>query len=213
MSKASRRLRIVVASANPDKVREMVEILGVALGGKIELVARPQDLEAVDENGETLEDNARLKARAVRAATGFGAVADDTGLEVDALGGLPGVRAARYAGPEGRSADNIAKLLGALGDRQDRRARFRTVALAALSDGTELVASGTLEGTIAEAARGEGGFGYDSVFIPDDGHGLTLAEMAAADKHEISHRGRALRALARLVERHLSGPVSPSESG
>lgn len=153
MSKASRRLRIVVASANPDKVREMVEILGVALGGKIELVARPQDLEAVDENGETLEDNARLKARAVRAATGFGAVADDTGLEVDALGGLPGVRAARYAGPEGRSADNIAKLLGALGDRQDRRARFRTVALAALSDGTELVASGTLEGTIAEAAR------------------------------------------------------------
>jgi XTP/dITP diphosphohydrolase len=211
VSKASRRLRIVVASANPDKAREMVEILGVALGGKIELVARPGDLEVVDEDGETLEDNARLKARAVRAATGFGAVADDTGLEVDALGGLPGVRAARYAGPEGRSADNIAKLLGALGDRQDRRARFRTVALAALSDGTELVASGTLEGTIAEAARGEGGFGYDSVFIPDDGHGLTLAEMAADDKHEISHRGRALRALARLFERHLSGPVSPSE--
>jgi XTP/dITP diphosphohydrolase len=193
-----------VASANPDKAREICEILGLVLGGKIELIARPQHIGSVEEDGETLEDNARLKARAVAAATGLGAIADDTGLEVDALGGLPGVHAARYAGPEGRAADNIAKLLGELESRRDRRARFRTVALATLSDGTELVASGTLEGWIAEAPSGEGGFGYDSVFVPDGDRACTLAEMDASEKHEISHRGRALRALARQIEEYLS---------
>lgn len=203
-------LRLVVASANPDKAREICEILGLVLGGKVELMARPEHIASVEEDGETLEDNARLKARAVSAATGLAAIADDTGLEVDALGGLPGVHAARYAGPEGRSADNIAKLLAELGSRRDRRARFRTVALAKLSDGTELVASGTLEGTIAEAPSGEGGFGYDAVFVPDVDRGRTLAEMDASEKHEISHRGRALRALARQIEEYLSRSALPS---
>ena len=203
-------LRLVVASANQDKAREICEILGLVLGGKVELVARPEDIGSVEEDGQTLEDNARLKARAVSAATGLGAIADDTGLEVDALGGLPGVHAVRYAGPEGRSADNIAKLLAELGSRRDRRARFRTVALAMLSDGTELVASGTLEGTITEAPSGEGGFGYDSVFVPDVDRGRTLAEMDASEKHEISHRGRALRALARQIEEYLSRSALPS---
>jgi len=203
-------LRLVVASANPDKAREICEILGLVLAGKVELMARPEHIGSVEEDGKTLEDNARLKARAVSVATGLGAIADDTGLEVDALGGLPGVRAARYAGPEGRSADNIAKLLAELGSRRDRRARFRTVALAMLCDGTELVASGTLEGTIAEAPSGEGGFGYDSVFVPNVDRGRTLAEMDASEKHEISHRGRALRALARQIEEYLSRSALPS---
>ena len=207
MSADSGRLRLVLASANPDKAREMLEILRAVLDERVEFMARPEHLPAVEEDGETLEENARLKAEAVRAATGIGALADDTGFEVDALGGLPGVRAARYAGPDGNSAANIAKLLAALGDRKDRRARFRTVAVAILADGTELVATGTLEGAITMVPRGTGGFGYDPVFIPDSGDGRTLAEMDAGAKHEISHRGRALRALAGRLEEYLADPT------
>jgi len=204
------RLRLVIASANPDKAREMLEILRGVLDERVEFVARPEHLPAVEEDGETLEENARRKAEAVRSGTGLGALADDTGFEVDALGGLPGVRAARYAGPGGVSADNIAKLLAALGDAKDRRARFRTVALAILRDGTELVATATLEGTITMSPRGEGGFGYDPVFVPDSGDGRTLAEMDAGAKHEISHRGRALRALAGRLEAYLADPAGRS---
>ena len=207
MSADSGRLRLVLASANPDKAREMLEILRAVLDERVEFMARPEHLPAVEEDGETLEENARLKAEAVRSATGIGALADDTGLEVDALDGLPGVRAARYAGPDGNSAANIAKLLAALGDRKDRRARFRTVALAILADGTELVATGTLEGAITMVPRGAGGFGYDPVFIPDSGGGRTLGEMDAGAKHEISHRGRALRALAGRLEEYLADPT------
>jgi len=207
VSADSGRLRLVIASANPDKAREMLEILRGVLDERVEFMARPEHLPAVEEDGETLEENARLKVEAVRSATGIGALADDTGFEVDALGGLPGVRAARYAGPDGNSVANIAKLLAALGDRKDRRARFRTVALAILADGTELVASGTLEGAITMVPRGTGGFGYDPVFIPDSGDGRTLAEMDAGAKHEISHRGRALRALAGRLEEYLADPT------
>jgi len=198
-------LRLVLASANPDKAREMREILRAVVGDGVELLARPANLPAVEEDGVTLEDNARLKAHAVRLATGLSALADDTGLEVDAIGGEPGVRAARYAGPEGIAANNVAKLLGALVGLDDRRARFRTVALAALADGTELVATGILEGSVAAAPVGRGGFGYDAVFVPDGGDGRTLAEMDAVDKHEISHRGRALRQLAGMLETYLAG--------
>jgi XTP/dITP diphosphohydrolase len=208
VSGGPRRLRLVVATANPGKAREMREILEAELGSEVELVARPPDLPEVEEDGETLEDNARLKAGAVRSATGLPAVADDTGLEVDALGGGPGVRSARYAGPEQRTADNIAKLLDELAGREDRRARFHTVALVLLPDGVELVAAGTLEGAIAESPRGTRGFGYDAVFVPDGAGGRTLAEMTADEKHEISHRGRALRALARRIEAHLSTATS-----
>ena len=207
MSADSGRLRLVLASANPDKAREMLEILRAVLDERVEFMARPEHLPAVEEDGETLEENARLKAEAVRSATGIGALADDTGFEVDALGGLPGVRAARYAGPDGNSAANIAKLLAALGDRKDRRARFRTVALAILADGTEIVATGTLEGTISMGPRGAGGFGYDPVFLPDSGDGRTLAEMDTGAKHEISHRGRALRTLAGRLEEYLADPT------
>ena len=187
-------MRIVLASANPDKAYEMRAILGAA----VVLEPRPAYVPDVVEDGATLLDNARLKARALCDATGLAALADDTGLEVDALGGAPGVHAARYAGEHATYRDNVTKLLAALDDVADaaRTARFRTVAMVRFPDGRELVADGVVEGHIARDARGEHGFGYDSVFVPDEGDGRSFAEMDAAEKHLISHRGRALRALA-----------------
>jgi XTP/dITP diphosphohydrolase len=194
-------LRLVIASANPDKVKEIVAVLSEALD--VELVPRPADLPEVVEDGATLVDNARLKARALMRATGAAAVADDTGLEVDALGGAPGVYAARYAGEDATYADNVDKLLrdlGMLGDGGgDRRARFKSIAFVAFPDGSEVWAEGVLEGTIAAAPRGDNGFGYDPVFEPDSGDGRTFAEMSAAEKDAMSHRGRAFRSLARTL--------------
>ncbi len=201
MSAAAPPLRLVVASANPDKVREIVAVLSEALD--VELVPRPTDVPEVVEDGETLLANARLKAHALMQATGTAAVADDTGLEVDALGGAPGVFAARYAGEDATYADNVAKLLrelGALGDDGgERTARFKTVALVAFPDGSELWAEGVVEGTIATTPRGDQGFGYDPVFVPDGSGGRTFAEMRAGEKDAVSHRGRAFRALARML--------------
>ncbi len=199
-------LRLVVASANPDKAKEIVAILSAVL--EVELVARPDHVPDVVEDGTTLVDNARLKARALAAATGVAAVADDTGLEVDALGGAPGVYAARYAGEGATYADNVAKLLRELGavagEGGARTARFRTVALVAFPDGSEVWAEGVVEGAIAAAPRGEAGFGYDPVFVPaasEGGDGRTFAEMRREEKDTLSHRGRAFRALARRLAR------------
>jgi XTP/dITP diphosphohydrolase len=191
----------VLATANPDKAREIREILE----GSVLLLPRPADVPDVEETGATLEDNARLKAAALSAATGSAAIADDTGLEVDALGGAPGVYSARYAGHGASYADNVAKLLEALSAVQGaeaRRARFRTVAVAVWPDGGEVMAEGTVEGRIAEAPRGSNGFGYDPVFVADEAGGATLAELDAAHKHAISHRGRAFRALAAGLAAH-----------
>jgi XTP/dITP diphosphohydrolase len=194
-------LRLVVASANPDKVKEIMAVLSEALD--VELVPRPADVPEVVEDGATLVDNARLKARALMRATGTAAVADDTGLEVDALGGAPGVYAARYAGEDATYADNVDKLLrdlGSLGNGGgDRRARFKSIAFAVFPDGSEVWAEGVMEGTIAAAPRGDNGFGYDPVFEPDGGDGRTFAEMSAAEKDAMSHRGRAFRSLARTL--------------
>jgi len=190
-------VRLVLASANPDKVAEIAAILGDA----VELLPRPGSVPDVVEDGETLEDNARLKAVAIGAATGLAAVADDTGFEIEALGGEPGVRAARFAGEDVSYEDNVAKALaelarvGALEPHQ-RRARFRTVALVRYPDGSELVVDGTVDGTVALEPSGSGRFGYDPIFVPDDGDGRTFAAMTPAEKHAISHRGRAFRALA-----------------
>ncbi len=165
----------------------------------MELVPRPEDVPDVVEDGETLLDNARLKARALVVATGLAAVADDTGLEVDALDGAPGVYSARYAGEGVTYADNVAKLLTELAARPEgvaRTARFRTVAMASFPDGSELWAEGAVEGTIATEPVGTGGFGYDPVFVPSEGDGRTFAEMTPSEKNAISHRGRAFRALA-----------------
>jgi len=187
----------VLATANPDKAREITEILG----GSCVLIPRPAGVPEVEETGDTLEDNARLKALALVEATGRAAIADDTGLEVDGLGGRPGVWSSRYAGEHATYADNVDKLLHELGDRVGgaRRARFRTVALAAWPDGRVLAVEGVVEGSIATEARGRGGFGYDPVFVPDEGDGRTFAELvdeAPDAKHRTSHRGRAFGALA-----------------
>jgi XTP/dITP diphosphohydrolase len=184
-------MRLVAATANPHKVAEIAAILGDA----IELVPRPSDVGDIEEDAPDLIGNARLKAEAISRATGAAAVADDTGLEVDALGGAPGVHSARYAGEAATDAENVAALLTALSGSSDRRARFRTVAMV-IGPELEVVAEGTCEGRIATEPRGAAGFGYDPVFVPDAGDGRTFAEMTAAEKHEISHRGHAFASLA-----------------
>jgi XTP/dITP diphosphohydrolase len=192
------RLSFVAATANPDKLTEIREIL--AAEGAVMLLPRPPDVAEVEETGETLEENARLKALALVRATGMPALADDTGIEVDALGGAPGVHSARYAGERATYADNVSKLLLELEGLADRggarRARFRTVALARFPDGREVWREGVVGGTITSAPRGTHGFGYDPVFVPDEGDGRTFAELSPEEKHAISHRGRAFRALA-----------------
>jgi XTP/dITP diphosphohydrolase len=193
-------MRLVLATANPDKAEEIRSVLHDA-GVDVELVPRPGGVPEVDETGETLEENARLKAVALCTATGLPAVADDTGLAVDALSGAPGVYSARFAGEDATYTDNVAKLLRDLHDvpARERTARFTTVALARWPDGRELAAIGDVEGTIASEARGDGGFGYDPLFVPVEGDGRTFAEMTAAEKHALSHRGRAFRALSDLI--------------
>jgi XTP/dITP diphosphohydrolase len=192
-------MEFVCASANPDKSEEMRAVLA-PLG--IELLPRPADLPEVVEDAPTLEGNARLKAIAVCEATGQPALADDTGLEVDALGGAPGVITARFAGDNATYADNVRKLLDelrGLADPEERMARFRTVALARFPDGREIVAAGWVDGTITLEPRGEHGFGYDPVFEPVEADGRTLAELTIEEKNGISHRARALRTLAELL--------------
>ncbi len=191
-------LELVLATANPDKAAEIVAILGAE---GVALSPRPAEVPDVEETGGTLLDNARLKARAISEATGRAAVSDDTGLEVDALGGAPGVYTARYAGDDATYADNVVKLLVELHGipAPDRGARFIAVAFVSFPDRTEIWAEGVVEGTIAPEARGTDGFGYDPVFVPNEGDGRTFAEMGPADKHVFSHRGRAFRALAAML--------------
>ena len=185
---------LVCASANPDKVAEIAAILD----GVVTLLPRPDHVPDVVEDADSLEGNARLKAIAICEATGLPAVADDTGLEVAALGGAPGVHSAYYAGECATYDDNWRKLLAELdrlGPDADRSARFRTCALVRYPDGREIVVEGVCAGVITRGERGEGGFGYDAVFAPEEAGGATFAEMTPAEKHAISHRGRAFRAL------------------
>ena len=188
---------MVAATANPHKLAEIAAILGPA----VDLLPRPADLGEIIEDGETLEANARLKAAAVCRHVGQPAVADDTGLEVTTLGGAPGVRSARYAGEHANDLENRTRLLAELEGVADRSARFRTVAAVVYPDGTEVQAEGVVSGIIAKAPRGDQGFGYDPVFVPDGGGGRTFAEMSAAEKNAVSHRGRAFRALAAKLSR------------
>ena len=186
--------QIVVASKNPDKISEVEAVLGGL--GVVGEVVRALSWPDVEETGATLADNALLKARAVLAATGIAALADDTGLEVVALGGSPGVNTARFAGSDASYADNVEKMLEVMDGVTDRRAQFRTVVALAEPSGMEWVAEGLVNGVITSERRGGGGFGYDPVF---EVAGVTLAEMGAEQKNEISHRARALRALAALL--------------
>ncbi len=190
-------IELVCASANPDKVAEIAAVLDDA----VSLQSRPAEMGEVLEDADSLEGNAMLKARAVCEFAGAAALADDTGLEVDALGGAPGVYSARFAGPSASYSDNLARLLQELQavPAAHRTARFRTVAVVCYPDGAALSAEGVVEGMILEAPRGRGGFGYDPVFAPLEGGGLSFAEMDSAAKHAVSHRGRALRALLKLL--------------
>ena len=190
-------LQLVCASANPDKVAEIQQLLA----GVVDLLPRPSDVPDVVEDADSLLGNARLKAAALSAATGKPAVADDTGLEVVALDGAPGVDDAHYAGEGCSYADNPRKLLAELDGVADRRAAFKTVAIVMWPDGREVAVEGVCPGVITAEERGEVGFGYDSLFQPDEGGGATFAEMTADAKHAISHRGRAFRALLAELER------------
>ncbi len=185
----------MVASSNQGKIAELIELLG----DRYEVAPRPAELAETVEDGDTLEANAHKKADEVTAFTGAAALADDTGLFVTALDGRPGVHTARYAGVDGDRAEsdraNIEKLLHELQGANDRSAEFRTVMAMTEPDGQVTMATGIVKGRIAEAVTGEGGFGYDPLFIPDESDGRTFAEMTRADKGLISHRGRALRAL------------------
>lgn len=193
----------VLATFNRDKLRELEALLGLP-GVVLHALADVPGAVAPAEDGATLRENALTKARAALALTGRPAIADDTGLEVDALGGRPGLHAARYAGPRATYAENRAKLLAELdGVAPARRtARFRCACVACLPDGRELVAEGVLEGRITAAPRGGHGFGYDSLFEVA-GLGRTMAELAEAEKNALSHRALAVRALAAELARAL----------
>jgi XTP/dITP diphosphohydrolase len=191
-------MRLVLATGNKGKAAEIELLLGAVPG--LELLPRPVDVPEPVEDGDTLLDNARIKARALVDATGEAAVADDTGLEVAALDGAPGVHTARYAGDDVTYEDNWRKLLAELADEADRRAQWRTIALVLRPDGSEVWAEGTCDGAITRQAVGAEGFGYDPVFVPDEGDGRTFAELTREEKNAVSHRGRAFRALARLLE-------------
>ncbi|NQV05730.1 RdgB/HAM1 family non-canonical purine NTP pyrophosphatase [bacterium] len=191
--------RLVIATKNSDKVREVRAVLARSI--PTTTVVEGLEWDDVDETGSTLIENALLKAMAVVAATGIPALADDTGLEVDALDGGPGVHTARFAGPGASYEANRQKLISVLTDTDNRSARFRTVVAMAFPDGTAVTAEGVLEGEITRGERGSGGFGYDPVFSVG---GRTLAEIPEREKNTMSHRAVALAA---LVER-LNNPTT-----
>ncbi|MBZ0270750.1 RdgB/HAM1 family non-canonical purine NTP pyrophosphatase [bacterium] len=200
------RSRLIVATNNAGKMRELRRILE-PLGFSL-VTAREAGVEdAADEIGETFEENAIAKARFVAERTGEPAIADDSGIAIDALGGAPGVRSARFAGPDATDDNNNRRLLESLRDVPDgeRGARYVCVAACVAPDGRLLTARGEAEGVITRAPRGRGGFGYDP-YVLDEASAKTFAEMTAGEKDAISHRGRAFRALARslpaFLERH-----------
>ena len=199
--------QVVLATKNRKKLDELHRILE-AEGMDVELLgidAFP-DLPDIPETESSFAGNALLKAREIARITGLPAVADDSGLCVDALNGMPGIFSARWAGRHGDDAANLDLLLGQLNDVPDRRrtAAFHCAAAVALPDGTERVVEGTIEGTLIRERRGTNGFGYDPIFVPL-GRQVTTAEMTAEEKDAISHRGQAMRALAPVLKELLAG--------
>lgn len=196
-------MKAVLASKNEKKLRELSEILSTQ---GIEVVLQSQagvDVE-VEETGTTFEENAILKAEAVRDATGLIAISDDSGLMVDALGGAPGVYSARYGGEGLDDQGRYRLLLQSMQGQQNRACRFVSVICCAFPNGDRLLARGECEGTLLEAPQGEGGFGYDPVFYLSD-LGKSMAQLHAEQKHEISHRGAALRVMKTELENYLDG--------
>jgi XTP/dITP diphosphohydrolase len=194
--------QIVLASRNAGKLVELRRILGAGF----ELVPLPDDAPEVDETGATFEENALLKATSAALATGLPAVADDSGLAVDALSGMPGVLSARWSGRHGDDDANLDLVLAQVAGVPDDRlgAAFVCAAAVATPQGLERVVRGEVRGRLIRERRGSNGFGYDPVFVPD-GEDRTTAEMASEEKDAISHRGRAFRALAEVLPRVLAG--------
>lgn len=189
-------MKLVFATHNANKLQEVKELLAP----KYEVIGLTElnDHEDIPENEPTLEGNALVKARTIWSKYGLSCFSDDTGLEIDALGGEPGVYSARYGGPDKDPEQNMAKVLDGLKDKTDRTARFRT-AVALILDGKQHVFNGTVEGTIRKEKSGAQGFGYDPIFQPE-GYEITFAEMDSAEKGRISHRGRAIKALADFLK-------------
>jgi XTP/dITP diphosphohydrolase len=196
-------MRLVCASANPKKVAEIARLLPQW----VQLLPRPEHVGDVEETAPTLEGNAIIKAVEIANAAEEWAIADDTGLEVIALAGAPGVHSARFAGENATDAENRTLLLEQLDGVADRSARFRTVVALVNSKGEMHLVCGECAGLIAETEHGDSGFGYDSIFVPTDGDGRTFAEMSAEEKDAISHRGRALAQLPALLSRLFGLPT------
>ena len=196
-------MRIVCASANSHKVEELARLLP----SWVDLVPRPSDIGDIDEDAPTLEGNAIIKAVEIANHASEWAISDDTGLEVDALNGAPGVRSARFAGEQATDEENRALLIAKLDGVTNRSARFRTVVALVSSKGDIHFVGGVCVGTIAESERGDSGFGYDSLFIPADGDGRTFAEMTGPEKDAVSHRGRALAQIPELLARIFGLPT------
>ena len=200
-------MKLLLASRNPHKAREFAALLD-----GIEIVALPDGVELPPETGDTFEANALPKARAAAAATGRVAFADDSGIEAAALGGAPGVRSARFAGPEASDADNLARLV-AEAPAGSALAYVCVIALVDPPTGEERTFEGRCTGTMAAEPRGSGGFGYDPIFVPDDrDDGRTMAQLSQAEKDAISHRGRAARALLEHLRRTGHGIASAAGS-
>ncbi len=194
-------MKIVFATANAGKLREAAEVLGPGFE-----IVPPTSLgitEDIPETGSTLQENSLQQAQYLFERTGLPSFADDTGLEVDALGGAPGIYSARYAGPGHDNQANMDKLLAELVRLEDRTARFHTVVTLILADGQPRFFEGVCKGSIGREKRGSGGFGYDPVFLPDAYPGRTLAEVSEEEKNAVSHRGQALRAMAEWLKTHL----------
>ncbi|MEP7078867.1 MAG: RdgB/HAM1 family non-canonical purine NTP pyrophosphatase [Chthoniobacterales bacterium] len=189
-------IRLLVATRNAHKTREYRELLGAEF--KIDDLSQLPDLGSVDESGASFAENAKLKALSISAKLSGLVMADDSGLEVEALGGAPGIRSARYAGERATDEENIAQLLEQLDPvgEQARQARFRCVIVLAQTGKTLGIFQGTVDGTITSSPRGCGGFGYDPVFVPHE-YRETFAELSAEVKNTISHRARAAAALKR----------------
>ena len=200
----ARTVQLVVATTNPKKIDEMRRLVPEW----VELVPRPPEVGEVEEDAPTLEGNAYIKAVEIANYVGDWAIADDTGLFVDALDGAPGVMSARYGGPGSSDVENRRLLLQNMKNVSLRTARFRTVISVVHSRGEMHHLVGDCEGTIAESERGESGFGYDCIFIPRDGDGRTFAEMTAQEKDALSHRGKALAQLPELLSRIFGLPAS-----
>lgn len=196
---------LVIATRNKGKIAEIARLLRFDSSIQVRSVA-DFDVEDIEETGSTFEENALLKALTVARATGFAALADDSGLEVDALGGAPGIYSARYSGVHGDDHANNEKLLYELAGIEPARrsARFVAVIAVARPDGSKIMARGELEGTIANSAEGSNGFGYDPVFLPL-GSAKTLGEFEPGRKDEISHRAKALGEIAPRIPTFLSG--------